>query len=401
MLTSTKSLIALAWILLMVAGRASALPAPDSVIDGLPGADPAGFGLQLRVRANIDRAAVSALQAPDQVIDGLEEWRVQRAELSLQGRLSQRLAFKLDVDAASTPLRIRDANLSIFGPRTRFRVGQQSVVESLMSQATDEFVDSSAIRTALSRGRQTGMSIAGYGRMWAVTVGVYDGSVTGQASSGERSISSRLAFYPLVSERSLVHLGAYGSPRWLPESNQSVSYSTRTTFLLESPSIERTHQIERDWLDGIELALTRGPVTVEGQCARLRGRAPAALDGSSGSPPRSVTIGEGCYASAIVYLTGQSRGFQRGRFIEQIVESSFFDGGAGVWQLVARRDTLTLTDNAAPDKRLARWTLGVNWFASDNLRLSINHVVGRHDSGSSAWMRTRGYGGRIYFQHRW
>ena len=49
-------------------------------------------------------------------------------------------------------------------------------------------------------------------------------------------------------------------------------------------------------------------------------------------------------------------------------------GGMGAWQLAVRFSSIDLTDNDINGGEAENLSFGLNWFATDNIRMSANYV---------------------------
>ena len=129
-----------------------------------------------------------------------------------------------------------------------------------------------------------------------------------------------------------------------------------------------------------------GPWSVQGEYAQLQ------------ADINERFVGEdptywGCYVAASWFLTGETRPYKFGEFTRQKVLNPVFEGGHGAWQLLARYDVLSLTDNAetivlcTTCGQQNTWQLGVNWWLNDHTRVMFNYGQSAIDGGFLAWQQ--------------
>jgi len=121
---------------------------------------------------------------------------------------------------------------------------------------------------------------------------------------------------------------------------------------------------------GVEAAGVFGPLSVQGEYLRYD------TERSSGSDPSF----DGWYGQASYFLTGESRPYKGdvGNF-DRVKPTTPFDikeGNWGAWEVLARVDNLDLNDEGAgvTGGEMNNYTLGVNWYLRDNIRMMFNYV---------------------------
>ena len=94
---------------------------------------------------------------------------------------------------------------------------------------------------------------------------------------------------------------------------------------------------------------------------------------------------DGWYAYGSWFLTGESRPYKKGAFGRVKPKHPLGKGGMGAWELGLRYSELDLSDwddvasgIGAPGShagKLESVTLGLNWYATDNVRFMLNYVA--------------------------
>jgi phosphate-selective porin OprO/OprP len=87
---------------------------------------------------------------------------------------------------------------------------------------------------------------------------------------------------------------------------------------------------------------------------------------------------DGFYVEAGWFLTGESRPYDRknGIFGQVKPKKNVTDGGIGAWQIAARYSMVDLIGAGTPagSRKLSDVTVGVNWFLTQNLKVSVDWV---------------------------
>jgi phosphate-selective porin OprO/OprP len=94
-------------------------------------------------------------------------------------------------------------------------------------------------------------------------------------------------------------------------------------------------------------------------------------------------------------LTGEVKPYNaRGAYFERVSPAqSVFEGGPGAWELVLRYSYADLDDEGFDGGKFWRFTPGINWHASDNVRLELFGGYGMLDrfdtEGRTVFIQTR------------
>ncbi|MFU8815645.1 MAG: OprO/OprP family phosphate-selective porin [Pseudomonadales bacterium] len=120
---------------------------------------------------------------------------------------------------------------------------------------------------------------------------------------------------------------------------------------------------------GLELAYQAGPFSAEAEYFRVD------VDTNVGSDPTF----DGYHVQGSYVLTGEARGYRNGVF-RGISPAS----RAGAWEIAARFSSVDLIDGGFQGGEQENWTLGLNYYASSNVRFMANYImVDVKNSGAS------------------
>lgn len=287
--------------------------------------------------------------------------------------------FVATFDFAGSDTDTKDLYLDYSGAYGSIRIGQFKTMNSLDEQTSSRFT------TFMERGlatdlfhldRRLGAAYTWTGNGFYASAGVFgsplDDNFRFSEADGSSAVAARLAW---SGERdgTLVHLGA----SW-----RRLDYDLGTRLRVR-PQAHLSNRFaaadyrrgaamgEADRSDfvGLEAALVRGPVHVQGEYARL------AVEGPAGDPAF-----DSAYIQAGWLITGETRPYKASSAVFDRIrpERDITEGGWGAFEVAARFDTADMGDATLGDIRST--TLGVNWYPLDHARISVNYVTAEHDA---------------------
>lgn len=116
------------------------------------------------------------------------------------------------------------------------------------------------------------------------------------------------------------------------------------------------------WL--LEAAYQFGAASIQGEYLRRD------LDGKNGQADRKA---KGYYLQAAYTLTGEPRGYRlKGGRFDRIRPAN---PGLGAWEVFYRYNDLSVEERGVADREASVHTLGVNWYANDAVRVSLNYLM--------------------------
>lgn len=187
--------------------------------------------------------------------------------------------------------------------------------------------------------------------------------------------AARVLWTPRTETGDALHLGLSGAiehPRGSTAANgESVPARLRmrarpgtglgSRRLIDSGTLSGMDSVQRL---AAELAWIKGPFWLQAEAMQLR---------ASHDDGRTAE-GEGHYAMAGWIVSGESRGWRDGH-----IRNFKPEGRWGGLEFVLRHDRLRL-HGSVEEQRAETWTLGANWYLSQQFRLQFNHVDARNRS---------------------
>ncbi len=375
---------------------------------------------------------------------------LRRARIFFEGTLYQAVDYKFELEfmngvgfspagttGAVTPTSVTNSpgptdawinikDVPFFG---NVRIGSQKEwfsLEHLNSYKYLEFLERSylfdfAQATAFNNGFSPGISVF---RTWLNDrvfsgVGIYknESDLLGFGlGDGQYAVTGRLAALPIwmPDDKFYWHVGGAMSHRD-PVNDQvqiRVRDNIRNAPFPLLPLIVNTGFLNSSSQDlfNLETAAVAGPWTFQAEYTAnvIRGASVAATATTPTGPPLGDLFFQGCYAEALVFLTGESRTWNtKNFFFNRVIPnrplrlSRGDDGdgtGFGAWELAVRYSYLDVSNKAVQAGRLDSVTLGLNWYLNANAKIQWNYdYTQRGDTTNPAQGHIHAFGMRTAF----
>ena len=343
-----------------------------------------GAGLALPVQAEISVMGRIHLDTAvhdndDTGFDGAVLLR--RAQLGVQGTLPEGWAYKSDWNLAGGEPTAQDVYLQYAGARPgTLTLGQFKVpfgLNELTGSNNISLIERSMVNEAFSSGRQVGLGYARFGQWGGYQLMGFtrnlDDEIEGDQPVG---VAARVVINPVMQADRVLHL-ALAANHQGTDDDEAIRFRARpearpgTTRLLDTGDPEDGEGLDEGidgvTITGVEAAWQQGPLSLEAEYMRADVRVDNDSDLSF----------DGFHVQGSYVLTGESRAYGGGRF-----GSITPAGPGGAWQLVARYSRLDLNDGDIEGGEQANTTLGLNYYASRNVRFMANYIlVDQKDSG--------------------
>ena len=325
------------------------------------------FSVRLGGRLHGD---VASIDYDDASSETDEEWR--RARLSLSGKLFGDWRYRYEYDfAADSDTQIKDAWVGYYGfDGLALRAGNQQEpvgLDELTSSNGITFMER-ALPNALVPGYYLGLLASTWGDQWNAAAGLFEGTIRGRDSGTDEGwgMAARAVYAPVDDTGRRLHAGASVEYRE-PPGDRQVSYSSRPEVHLSDRRLVATgtlNDVDYTLTSGLELAGVWGPWSLQGEYLRVdvqrSGRADVAFDG--------------WYLMGSWFITGATRDYDRRNGSFDPVRPS---GKLGAWELALRYSVLDLEDGPITGGTERNWTIGLNWYVNDRVRLMANWVDAR------------------------
>ncbi|HET9534866.1 MAG TPA: porin, partial [Mesorhizobium sp.] len=314
---------------------------------------------------------------------------IRRARLGVEGVVFYNVAYKFEVDFANDITAVKDAyfEYTCWGSEFKIRIGNFKTFNSLehiMSANFIEFMERAAFIEGFQLDRQIGIGALFTRDHYTLAAGVFGPHPFDEERwfQDVKTGSARVTAAPINEDGHVLHFGASWRSRGgatdlrtnpVAANDQFFTYQARGADLhLASRFIVAPAIFDQDTFYGLEAAYVHGPWSIQGEYAQLKGDVNERFVGNDPTY-------WGWYVEASWFLTGETRPYKFGEFTRQKVLNPVYEGGHGAWQIVARYDVLSLTDNAETIVTCTTcgeqktWQLGVNWWLNDHTRVMFNY----------------------------
>jgi phosphate-selective porin OprO/OprP len=219
------------------------------------------------------------------------------------------------------------------------------------------------------------VGLEAHGERWVGSLYGTDGVLSTRNDDRQRGLVGRAAALLLDDTLAQLQLGVNMAYQFEPGSSpgpNSASFADYPELRVDSRRFLNTRSIPADhsYAWGPELAGRAGPAYVEALYQRVE------VDALSGGD-RSF---DGWYLQAALPLIGppRQRDASTGTWARPKVEQGFkpLAGQWGALELTGRYSTVDLRDGPTRGGRQSIWTVGLNWFPLNNLRLSAQYENG-------------------------
>lgn len=304
---------------------------------------------------------------------------LRRARLYLTGKIYKDFKFKIDREFASERKGWRNVYLG-YRINKGIRVKAGNVVapfglEDITASNYSTFMER-AVSATLAPSFQTGILLNTNGRFgskrsrhrWTVSVAGLTEPLGESSNDRHRtehySFVSRLTYAPIARKRQVIHLGAAMEYRHIRNSRRH-----RTATRPESSLVPRflntgaLADVDSVISIGLESVVIHGPLTFQGEymrsfLQRTGGRADPSFDGG--------------YAQVSYLLTGEHRQYSRSSAgIRGVKPNSRW----GAVEVALRFSNLDLNDETVNGGSARDWTVGLNWYVRENMRLMFNYIA--------------------------
>jgi len=311
--------------------------------------------------------------------------KIRRLFLDVRGVIDRDWNYRFQYDFArpaggdSGARGIRDAWLQYTGwGLNQITVGnfkEYFGLEHLTSGLYTTFIERGVTDDLFTPDRHLGVGIGTYRPNWTANIGLFGERAEGDAANeGDEGwdLTGRYTYAPVALAGKVVHLGVaarYHQPndsttelrfRARPESNVTDVRLIDTNVLA---GVDNTLGI------GLEGAVVSGPFSVQGEYITTSVKRDDALD--------DVDL-NAWYVYGSWFLTGESRPYRTKEAvfdrITPLTPVGKGDGLGGAWEVALRYSNADLNDGALVGGEQDNLTLGLNWYATKNLRFAANYI---------------------------
>jgi phosphate-selective porin OprO and OprP len=304
--------------------------------------------------------------------DGTE---MRRARLFVQGKLWDAWKYKLQYEFVNSGSSgIADAYIQYSGLKSwKVTAGHFKQPFSLQYMTSSKYVtfNERALPHLFNPGRAIGISAGRSGNNWSLNTGLFGEGIDGASGDEDEgyAVTARGTYAALLNKQQHLHLGASVSYR-NSGSNDAISFSQRPESHVTNVREVSTGSINADsnLRTVAELAYTNGPYSLQSEYYYV--------DIDRDSSTLADLDFSGYYLEGSWFLTDDMRNYNasKGSYGKIKPGSIVGKGGIGAWQLAARYSSVDLNDSDITGGDAQNFSLGLNWYATNNIRMSADYV---------------------------
>jgi len=327
------------------------------------------------------------------------EFFISRARIYLAGTLYNHFDFKVQPDFGKGDSKLKDGYINVnYFPYAQLKIGQFKApfsLERMTSSKYIDFIERALPVDNLTPDRDVGIMLHGAYSPIGLSygVGLFNGTRANEKDVDEhKDLVARIAMSPFVKQGPTflkgLHLGFSTT-----HGKQDMEYPSDRDFFWNKGELVTAGDTEFfQFNDGVvhdgkrrrfgtELAWVIGPLSLKGEWMRVD------LDSIKNPLGESHDLSmNGAYVSLSYFLTGEKQKFNTSQAIfKRTSPKKIFDpshGGWGAWQICARYELLDLdngffkheyADNTKYTDNVEGFTLGLNWYLNDMVRVMFNY----------------------------
>lgn len=304
--------------------------------------------------------------------------RFRRLFLDVRGIINKDWNYRFQYDFArpsgtdASTRGIRDAYLQYTGfGLTPITIGSHREpigLEHLTSSTNTTFIER-AVTDSFSADRHIGISVATYRPTWTATVGVFgerpEGDAANEGNEGQ-DIAGRLTWAPVALAGNIVHFGIAGRLHEPKDSTTELRLRERPESSITDIRLIDTGvlaNVDDTKTLGLEAAVVQGPFSVQSEYLATR------VSRDSGQDDLDFSS---WYVYGSWFLTGESRVYKTKDALFDRINP--LDKKLGAWEVALRYSSADLNDGSIIGGQQDNLTLGVNWYATNNIRFSANYL---------------------------
>ncbi|MCZ0864279.1 porin [Dasania sp. GY-19] len=322
-----------------------------------------GFSFKSRGKLQAD-----AMFASEDYGSGSE---IRRVRLGAQGDIDESIDYVAEIDFSNKKVGFEDIFIRYrLSNATTVRIGHHEASVSLDDETSDSnhsFLERS-LHNALSLGRSVGVGFETQGEWWSLNTGLF-GKPEADNNPGHNEgwrFASRLLVTPVKNEQQTLHMGFAGYYVELDDETDYRLSSQPENHQLAALFDTGSHSASDIRYAGIETAYQYNNVLLQAELGQQT------VDYMSLSDASFVSG----YVQAAWVITGEQRSYQRGRGSFGGIKPSngLESGGLGALEMAVRSSYMDLVDGDVYGGKGHVYSLGLNWYPRNHLRVSANLI---------------------------
>ena len=297
-----------------------------------------------------------------------DNFLARRTRLGVGGKLDPDWDFRIEYDFAEEGVSANDVRLRRNLAGGKLKIGQFKVpmgLNELTSSNNITFIERASNSNLVADSRRIGIGYDNFAGPVGYQLMGYGRSLGGGGTDGDmqKGLAGRLVFNPLKTDSTILHLGLSVAQEDLGD-QMNVRFRDRPEARPAGVRLIDTGTLTAESTTRLaaEAAWQVGAFSLEAEYLQAKVK----LDNDDADDPNFG----GWHVQASYVLTGESRGYGGGNFggIKP-------QGPGGAWEVAARLSNADLEDEGIEGGKQQNLTLGLNWYATSNVRFMANYIM--------------------------
>ncbi len=305
---------------------------------------------------------------------------LRRARLGGKGSFGNNVSYKIEFNTNSGgAVELTDGYVAFKpgGGKWEIKAGHFKPATALDEETSSKYssvIERAAFTDAFGFERRIGVAVRGTGDNYLVEAGAFSVNAHSLGDQEGTAFAARAVYLPINTDETKLHLGLSTMHRDQNDSD-AIRYRQRPFTHIPGRIISTGNFAKKDSYFGSEIAVINKNLWAAGEYVMTKADA-----ANSGGVNNDATFTGGYAEVGAVF--GGTKGYKLGELKGVKIDNPITQGGYGALSIVARYDTLDLTDEAVNGGALDTVVLGADWWPTKGTRWSVNYFSADADLGT-------------------
>ncbi|CAA6821332.1 MAG: Phosphate-specific outer membrane porin OprP; Pyrophosphate-specific outer membrane porin OprO [uncultured Sulfurovum sp.] len=305
--------------------------------------------------------------------ESTNEQDIRRARIAIKGKPTSELKYEVEYSFTGNN-DWKDVYLQYeFIPDYLVKVGnikEPIGLEALSTSKVNTFMERSLTQTFLNKrklGVQLQHLIKDDDHRYTLTAGAFGKSLDDLIDDEEdgNSVVGRATYAYMPKKNKLLHLGVASAYTNYDEQKLKLNTTPESDFFDRNLVSTKIKNVEDTTTVALETALIWDNFSLQGEYMNMNVKN---IDNNYDF--------ESWYVQSSWFITGESRRYKakKASFSRVKPKHPITEGGIGAWEIALRMSYLDIDDKDEVESKETDYTLGLNWYATSNVRMMANYV---------------------------
>ena len=303
---------------------------------------------------------------------------LRRARLGGKGSLGNNVSYKIEFNTNSGgAVELTDGYVAFKpgGGKWEIKAGHFKPATALDEETSSKYssvIERAAFTDAFGFERRIGVAVRNTGDNYLVEAGAFSVNAHSLGDQEGTALAARAVYLPINTDETKLHLGLSTMHRDQNDSD-AIRYRQRPFTHIPGRIISTGNFAKKDSYFGSEIAVVNKNLWAAGEYVLTK------ADAANTATNDAAFTGGYAEVGAVF---GGTKGYKLGELKGVKIDNPVTKGGYGALSIVARYDTLDLTDEAVNGGALGTVVLGADWWPTKGTRWSVNYFNADADLGT-------------------